>query len=207
MQNIFMNNYFFSDPHAYHKNIVRGITSWPITDKTTIRPFDTMDEMMTTMINNINATVGAYDRLFCLGDWSFGGIENALKFREQINCKNISLICGNHDNKHDTEWNPIIPSIKKNVSTLFDLYVRCYELYICRTSIVLFHYPIASWKNMSKGALMLHGHTHRSPQDRFINGGKSMDVGIDGHPEFRPYHIDEIFELLNSRSIITEGHH
>jgi hypothetical protein len=31
-----------------------------------------------------------------------------------------------------------------------------------------------------------------------------MDVGMDGHPEFRPYHIDECVRLLKNRPIQSE---
>lgn len=201
-----MAKFFFSDPHAYHKNIVRGLTSWDVSTSL-VRPFNTMDEMMNTMIDNINSAVGQNDELFCLGDWNFGDIDNINKFREQINCNKIYLICGNHDNCHGQTWDPYIKSIKRNASELFVKYTQYHELYVGDTLLVLFHYPLASWNEMRKESIMLHGHTHRSPQDRFINGGKSMDVGLDGHPEFRPYHMDEIFEIMSSRSVITEGHH
>jgi hypothetical protein len=35
--------------------------------------------------------------------------------------------------------------------------------------------------------------------------GKRMDVGMDGHPEFRPYNLKtEIIPLMDSREIISE---
>jgi len=61
------------------------------------------------LVNNINKTVGENDILFCLGDWSFGNykngenISNIRKFRDQLICKNIHLILGNHD--HHIERN------------------------------------------------------------------------------------------------------
>ena len=32
--------------------------------------------MTQKLANNINSLVGADDKLWCLGDWSFGGIDN-----------------------------------------------------------------------------------------------------------------------------------
>ena len=61
-----------------------------------------------------------------------------------------------------------------------------------------------SWRDMKSGAIHLHGHTHFSGDNRFGNG-KKMDVGIDGHPEFRPYNLkDEIIPLMDKRPIVSE---
>ena len=47
---------------------------------------------------------------------------------------------------------------------------------------------------------MLHGHTHKRPEKR-LGVGRTMDVGLDGHPEFRPYGLGEIMELVSTRPI------
>jgi hypothetical protein len=56
----------------------------------------------------------------------------------------------------------------------------------------------------------LHGHCHLPTNKRF-GVGKRMDVGMDGHPEFRPYNlIREVVPLLKNRPIkseIGEDHH
>jgi hypothetical protein len=74
----------------------------------------------------------------------------------------------------------------------------------------LMHYPISSWDGLNKGIMHLHGHCHL-PTDRRFGVGQRMDVGMDGHPEFRPYNvIRECVPLLKSRPIkseIREDHH
>jgi hypothetical protein len=35
--------------------------------------------------------------------------------------------------------------------------------------------------------------------DARFGEGRRMDVGMCGSPEFRPYHIDEVLELLSGR--------
>ena len=50
----------------------------------------------------------------------------------------------------------------------------------------MLHYPITSWNNLRKGRIHLHGHCHL-PHHEKISGGRRMDVGMDGHLEFRPY--------------------
>ncbi|HSE99774.1 MAG TPA: metallophosphoesterase [Nitrososphaeraceae archaeon] len=95
------NVFFCSDSHYGHSGIVAGTSEWD--DKSGCRPFQTIDSHDNTLVNNINQTVGENDILFCLGDWSFGSyktgenVSNIRNFREQINCKNIHLIFGNHD--------------------------------------------------------------------------------------------------------------
>jgi calcineurin-like phosphoesterase family protein len=48
---------------------------------------------------------------------------------------------------------------------------------------------------MRRNSYMIHGHQHLKGDQRFGNG-KRMDIGMCGHPEFRPYHLDEIVDLL-----------
>ena len=52
---------------------------------------------------------------------------------------------------------------------------------------------------MHYGAYMLHGHQHLKG-DNIFGGGKRMDVGLCGSPEFRPYHIEEIMQILDDRN-------
>jgi len=95
------NIWFFSDPHYNHKNIVRGTTSWEISDNNSgvnkLRDFDTLEEHNETLIKNINSLVKYDDEVYCLGDWSFGGHEQIKKFRDRLECMSIHLIFGNHD--------------------------------------------------------------------------------------------------------------
>lgn len=194
--------WFFSDPHFAHKNICEGTSSWE--GKRGCRPFKDPDEMGNLIVENLNSKVGKDDELICGGDWSFSSIQNAFYWREKIRCRNIHLVLGNHDGKHGTVFDPVWNN--KHVSSLFKSYGHYKEFYHNKTLICVFHFPIQSWNSMSKGAIHLHGHTHRSPQEKFINGGKSMDIGLDGN-NYNPYSIDEIFEIMNDLPTRKEGHH
>ena len=88
--------FFTSDTHYHHANICSATTSWAVNDGYA-RPFDSLEQMNDTLVNNINEAVGENDILFHLGDWSFGGFDKIAEFRDRINCKNIHLILGNHD--------------------------------------------------------------------------------------------------------------
>jgi calcineurin-like phosphoesterase family protein len=195
------NIWITSDTHFGHAGIVRGTTHWRILDADgnkivpldAVRDFDTVEEMNEMMISNINDCVGEHDTLFHMGDWSFGGFENISEFRYRINCKNIHFIIGNHD--HHIESN------KENIRRFFASVNSYNEVNVAHKSgnlkLVLCHYPIVSWNNMRKNSYMIHGHQHLKGDQRFGNG-KRMDVGMCGHPEFRPYNLDEIVEILRN---------
>lgn len=189
------NLWFTSDTHYAHNNICRGVTNWitsPNYDECMTRDFANVEHMNDALVEGINGVVDPNDWLIHLGDWSFGGFERIQEFREQINCKNIVLLIGNHD--HHIEKN------KDNIRKLFTHVAHYEELRVTQgknpmNQFVLCHYPIISWNGMHKGVKMLHGHQHLKNSDRFTQNGR-MDVGICGNPDFRPYHIDEVILLL-----------
>jgi calcineurin-like phosphoesterase family protein len=198
--------WIFSDPHYNHKNICRGTTNWrtiegeiPVSQT---RDFSTLDKMNESIVNGINWNVKQDDILICLGDWSFGGFEYIEEFRNRIVCKNIHLVLGNHD--HHIERN------RGDIQNIFTSVSDYETLIIGKRTFRLFHYPIQSWDGMNKGVIHLHGHVHL-PNDKKFGSGKKMDVGIDGHPEFRPYHIlKEIVPIMEKRQSIsdmTDDHH
>jgi calcineurin-like phosphoesterase family protein len=192
--------WIFSDPHYNHKNICRGTSNWRTLDGEIpveqTRDFKTLEKMNEAILKGINENVGQDDILICLGDWSFGGFESIEEFRNRIICKNIHLVLGNHD--HHIERN------REDIQRLF-VSVSHYEtLVIDKKTFRLFHYPIQSWNGMNEGDIHLHGHVHLPPNRKF-GQGKKMDVGIDGHPEFRPYNImREILPIMDKRDVRSD---
>ena len=189
-----------SDTHYGHKNICRGITEWRLPDgsipKSRTRDFNSLDKMNYTIVNNINEFVKQEDILIHLGDWSFGGFDKIKEFHDKLICKNIHLILGNHD-EH----------IEKNKDSIQEIFlsVSHYQtLVIGKQTFRIMHFPISSWDGLNKGVMHLHGHTHLPTEIRF-GLGRRIDVGIDGHPLFRPYHIlKEIVPMLEKRPIMSD---
>lgn len=194
------NVWITSDTHYNHKNICRGVTDWRTSDgqipiKET-RDFPNLEKMNTTIVDNINKVVGQDDIFIHLGDWSFGGFEKIKEFHDRLICKNIHLILGNHD--HHIENN------REDIQDLF-LSVSHYQtiLFLDKT-FKLLHYPISSWDGLNKGYIHLHGHCHLPTELRF-GQGKRMDVGMDGHPEFRPYNLKyEVITMMEKRGIKSD---
>ena len=191
--------YFTSDSHAFHKNIVRGTTTWDVnsTKNFKVRDFDTPEEMNLNMAEKFNNCLPSDAILYHLGDFSFDGIDKVKTFREMLNVKELHIITGNHD--HHIESGVF--------NSLFTSNQKYLELEIGKKiKIALFHFPIMSWNNLSKGSYHLHGHQHWTSEMRFGNG-RMMDVGVDGN-DLMPYSFDEIISLLENRERIDpNGHH
>jgi len=210
--------WFTSDTHYHHKNLVRGVSRWE--NKGGCRDFDTLQEMDELLVHNINAVVQPDDVLFHLGDFAFKGAEYIYAFRNQIQCKNVHLILGNHDT--DIHSNPEIQAAFSSV----DFYR---EIDINGQKIVLSHYPFRTWNRGHYGSWMLHGHCHGNLEHQipasllkslianskwdiirqlanneevpgYCPNGKTLDVGVDTHPEFRPYSFHEVREIMEKKT-------
>ena len=195
-----INVWITSDTHYSHKNICRGVTAWrtkegeiPVSQT---RDFSTIEKMNSSIVNNINEVVGQDDMLIHLGDWSFGGFEQVREFWDRIICKNIHLVLGNHD--HHIENN------RDGSQGLFKSVSHYNTLEIGQFKFRLMHYPISSWDGLGKGVMHLHGHCHL-PNNLKLSKGQRMDVGMDGHTEFRPYNVyREVVPLLRNRPKVSE---
>jgi calcineurin-like phosphoesterase family protein len=199
--------WFTSDTHYNHANICSSTTEWD--NPSTLREFKSLEHMNNTLVSNINEFVGQDDILFHLGDWSFGGFEQIELFRNKIVCKNVHLITGNHD--HHIENN------RENCQSLFSSVHKYLNLNVKwnvgtplmgEQRFALMHFPIASWDNMSRGAIHLHGHVHFEPKIR-IGNGKMMDVGVDGNALY-PNEMSTILSLMKHqpiKSMFAFDHH
>jgi calcineurin-like phosphoesterase family protein len=200
--------WFFSDPHYGHKNICYGVSSWE--DKSFTRPYSTVDEMNDAIVNGINSLVKEDDILICLGDWAFGGFKNIGEFRARLNVLELRILPGNHD-YHIINDKDGVRSVFSHVydQNIVNLQVSDENDLIPKTNLVLSHYPIASWENMNRGWLHLHGHVHLPPAQKTAIG-KHLDVGMDGN-FMAPYSIFNIISMLEPKRIkhltLPKDHH
>lgn len=193
--------FFTSDTHYNHTNICRGVTRWKDAEDIT-RDFRSLGEMNDRIVAGINAAVGENDILFHLGDWSFGGFESIREFREQINCKNIHLILGNHDHHIDRNKDDI-RSLFSSVNQYLEVNIKFNQgtMLPSDVSFVLMHFPIMSWNKMNDGVIHLHGHVHLPPHRR-IGKGRMMDVGVDGNG-LDPISLTKVLTLMYPRPIAS----
>jgi calcineurin-like phosphoesterase family protein len=222
------NLFFSSDFHYGHAGIVKGTSNW--TDTSRCRPFETVEEHDKVLVDNINKTVGKDDVLVFLGDWSFGAyatrehITNIRKLREQLHCQTIHFYEGNHDDE--------IRKNKDNAQELFTSFNQAGMIYVVeqpteqgvkpiKQPIFLSHYAHRVWDKSHNGAWHLYGHSHGSLDEMtplianptwigdkyFVKNYRTMDVGVDTHPEFRPYSYQEIKAIMEKRAVELEVDH
>jgi calcineurin-like phosphoesterase family protein len=210
-----------ADLHIDHKNIVRGETEWK-EKLNACRNFETLKQHNETIINGINKYVAKKDILYVVGDFSLGGREKVKTTREKINCYNIHIIFGNHD-QH------IIKNAQLTDGTrTHDLFKSVnYRLYkkIHGVHFDMCHWAGRAWQNGANGSINLHGDAHGSltkyekllqiADDPYLfktgDFYKQQDVGIDVayslFKEYRPFNIDEIINMMKSRVNLNVDHH
>ena len=143
----------------------------------TDRPFASVEEMDSHIINAWNATVSNKDTVYFLGDFAFASRERIVKIIKLLNFKQMFIVPGNHDEKIMEMWNhPISPSpLPSNVKVLNEI-VRLKK---DGQRWLFCHYPIESWDDQYKGVIHLHGHTHGRPDHGYVGVHNRYDVGID----------------------------
>ena len=122
-------------------------------------------------------------------------------------------------------WRRCVPPfeyVDEDSTSDFDEQIRAQDLFLSVQNykeikidgilIILSHFAMRVWHKNHKGAWMLYGYCHDSlnndnPVNLFYNKHLTMDVGIDTHPEFRPYSFAEIKEIMNKGGILTIDHH
>ncbi len=150
--------YFTSDLHFGHENVIRFCN----------RPYADVTDMNHQLIHNWNNTVTNDDEVWILGDFSFLKPQLTVDIMRQLYGRK-HLVPGNHDSTK------VLHALWELPSDQLVVEERYVELKENHRKIVLCHYPIESWNNMSHGSLHLHGHSHgnsRKVPNRF-------DVGVD----------------------------
>ena len=136
-----------SAENQFHDLVKYGnvpVNEFKISDESTQK----MDE---TILQSINDIVGVNDNLVIIGDFCFSKLKDRRKraesYREKINCKNVYLLYGNHDDK-------------ENLKGLFKLAADSYTFHVDGQNIFCCHYPCRSWNKKFYGSWMLYGHVH-----------------------------------------------
>lgn len=150
----------------------------------------TLDDMNERLVANWNAVVGVRDEVWVLGDFAWKASSAGTWFHALRGRKH--LIVGNHDSNavQRLPWTA--------VHQLREWRQKPHKAVLC-------HFPLLTWNRAHHGAWMLHGHSHGllGYQDT-----TRMDVGVDTHPEFRPYHVDEVIDYMAQRTYApVDGHH
>ena len=173
-----MSRFFTSDTHFGHAGIIALCR----------RPFRSATEMDAILIECWNRVVGQDDEIWHLGDFAIR--QRADRIAELLAGLNGTkhLIIGNNDPPEilaQPGWASVAPYA---------------ELIEADRRIVLCHYPFRTWRDMAKGAINLHGHSH----GKLTGLTRQWDVGVDAW-DFRPVTLAEILTRRRQKSPIGTG--
>jgi calcineurin-like phosphoesterase family protein len=165
--------WFSADFHLSHKNIIKYCN----------RPFRDVEEMDSTIIENLKSKLKSNDILYYLGDLTFHET-TALEFFEVFKDIKIHYIIGNHDNKKVLD---IVQKYCESMSLLKEITIAGQDITLC-------HYAMRVWNNSHFNSWQLYGHSHATLEPV----GKQYDVGVDNN-NFFPVSFDEIVEIMKNR--------
>lgn len=145
--------------------------------------------MNDTLINNINARVKKDDRLIMLGDIGFAETDKMQPLLGRIECEDIWLTPGNHDNENAMRsmrrWAGG-PPVFKRIEGLFDIKDEGRHVVAC-------HYAMRVWNRSHRNSYMLYGHSHGS----LPGTSQSLDVGVDCW-DYKPVTLDECIKRMKT---------
>jgi len=160
-----MSVYFTSDSHFGHAG-ARSLYR---------RPFASVADMDQQMIGRWNSVVKPADEVWHLGDFAVRqSVERVASLLSLLHGQK-HLIAGNNDDAGVTGsagW--------KSVQSYA-------EVMVDGTMLVLCHYPFRTWRDMGKGSINLHGHSH----GRLKPLPRQFDVGVDVW-DFQPVRLAEV---------------
>lgn len=200
-------NFFTSDPHFYHKNVIR------LCD----RPFQDLDHMHKCIIDRWNAIIEPTDTVWVLGDfvWSKAHLGEIVK---RLNGKK-KLVAGNHDECHPChhKW---AKETNRYLDAGFDEIISDETtIYIEDFKVKLSHFPYwdpnavydyeVRYKEFrpvkEDEDFLLHGHSHSKPDKRLKINPLSLDIGVDSNG-FYPYSEESIVRTI-MKAIENETRH
>lgn len=172
--------FFSSDIHFGHKNIIHHAN----------RPFGSVEEMNESLVERWNSTVGPRDVVYFAGDFSFARAEETEKFFKALNGMK-HLIVGNHDGNSTKRLPWASVSDIKEVSIDGNKFVVC-------------HYPMEVWNGSHRRAFHVHGHSHGTLETKIAG---RADVGVDCHPELKPFSVEEFIASAAHQNASPRDHH
>ena len=180
-----MKTWITSDLHFGHANIKKFCPE-------TRGRFRDVEHMRETMIGEWNQLVGQDDTVYILGDVAFLPAAEAVAIMHRLHGRKI-LIEGNHDRKLLND-----PAFR----ACFDQVHNYLRLTHNGQLVILFHYPIAEFDQMHRGAVHLHGHLHGNTSG--LEHYRVRDMGYDATGQIVMLLDDAIADALKGA---IKGHH
>lgn len=179
--------FFWSDLHLFHNNIIRYAS----------RPFESVEHMNQTLINNYWTIITDKDLVIFGGDVGFGDIEEVIKLLKPLPGKKV-LVLGNHDfDKNQGIFRNY--HVFDNITIAFSFQKEFNEE---QYNIIVSHYPIAA-NALPEKTINIHGHIHQH-----LPGEKNINMSVE-HTAFSPvnmdYAIETLIEKINFKKKVKNG--
>lgn len=165
-----MNKYIISDTHFNHYNIIKYCN----------RPFNDVNDMNKSIIDNWNSIVNKDDIVYHLGDFFLGSKFELKDIVSKLNGQ-IYLIKGNHDRLTTKSYEDSGMIVLKGAPIILDEY-----------KVMLSHKPLPD-SMIKKGYINVHGHIHDK---------KLEDIYDDSFSKFK--HINVSCDVIDFRPILME---
>lgn len=166
-----MKRYFIADLHIGDRNILTYEH----------RPFESLDDMRSTIVKNWNNVVNDEDEVYLLGDIGDISVLEELK-------GHIIIVCGNHDNYE--EITKRFPDIEVNKHPIMIDYMW------------LSHKPIG-YMPPEIPYINIHGHLHRFeygfPGRKWEDGNRYFSVSVE-KINYTPISFNDIGKLIGYKS-------
>lgn len=185
-----MTDFYTSDLHFGHTNIIQYCN----------RPFQDVDEMNVTLIENWNAVVKPTDHVTIVGDACMGKLTSTLQMLGWLS-GDIDMVPGNHD-RCWSGHKKYVPWIRK----YNEVGVAILDNEITRTignhHVKVCHFPYSGdsqaieryqeHRPKDQGEILIHGHIH----DLWAERGRQINVGVDVR-DFRPISTEELAVIID----------
>ncbi len=173
-----MTFWFTADQHFFHNNIINLV----------FRPFKSINQMHSNLINNYNELITDEDVVFFIGDFSIKGKEYKTQLEKIIEkLKGVKhLILGNHDKLNPFDYIEMgFRSVHTSLQGTFDSKIGL-------ISIDMNHDPSVSY--IDRNRLFLCGHVH----NHYIQLKNVINVGVDVW-DFKPVSLDQLVDTIDLR--------
>lgn len=200
-----MTTYHSSDWHLGHERII------PLC----ARPFETVDEMNSCIIERANEVVTEKDALVLHGDNVMGTYRENVKLLTQLRAGFIVLMPGNHDRfsiahqsnkpaRRESEFQAL-RAMDRRFRPVRDKIPSAWPHRLLGHKVLLSHYPYAGdsgekdrhvdMRPVDAGLPLIHGHVH----EKWRENGRMLNVGVDVW-DFAPVSEETIADWVSTNA-------
>ena len=177
--------YFTADSHFGHANIIKYCN----------RPFESVQQMDETMLENWNDRIKANDEVYIVGDLMFF-CKDPQYYLNRLNGRK-HLIIGNHD----TYWFKKIDPTPyfQSISPLMRISDGSHRIILC-------HYPLMSWEGIHDHTYLIYGHIHNSTNGIYWPLLKTYEHALNAGVDINAYQPVTFKELVKNNRRFKENH-